>query len=160
LIARRLGGVFMSHRVAKIYMCFQGSPFVVGDSVQHGCNMAGAAGPRKSMFMRLSLERGSPQRTVHRSRMVARLNRSHSRRNEPASYNWRRSLASSQFREGWGSNCKAKHPIPKIQGSLRQQGRGRLQRPSCHWVGSQSRCSSLSQVPCSRPSRKRPESFA
>src|SRR6266851_5511178 len=38
-LARRLGDLFMLHRVAEIYMCFQGLPFAVGDSTQHGCNM-------------------------------------------------------------------------------------------------------------------------
>jgi hypothetical protein len=35
----RLGSVFMLRHVAKIYMPFQGSPFVVGSSTQHERNM-------------------------------------------------------------------------------------------------------------------------
>jgi hypothetical protein len=39
LMAGRLSGLFMLRHVAKIYMCFQGSPFVVGSSTQHERNM-------------------------------------------------------------------------------------------------------------------------
>jgi hypothetical protein len=35
----RLGSVFMLRHVAKIYMYFQGSPFVISSSTQHECNM-------------------------------------------------------------------------------------------------------------------------
>ena len=38
VVTHRLRDVFMLHRVAKIYMYFQGSPFAVGDSTQHECN--------------------------------------------------------------------------------------------------------------------------
>jgi hypothetical protein len=38
-LARRRGCVSMLHLVAKISMYFQGSPFTVGDSVQHERNM-------------------------------------------------------------------------------------------------------------------------
>src|SRR6266436_4602380 len=39
--AHQLVRVFMLHRVAKISMCFQRSPFVVGNSTQHECDMEG-----------------------------------------------------------------------------------------------------------------------
>jgi hypothetical protein len=39
IMAGRLRGLFMLRHVAKIYMYFQGSTFVVGGSTQHGRNM-------------------------------------------------------------------------------------------------------------------------